>query len=199
MILPHSSQTKLGQSVASSQLHKCRNSNQQHLLLKLPSSLPSLRQKYPNFSSPAILQHALLIQSPHTFFKQSLLHSYQHIFNTSQLTGTFPTAFKQAQVTPLLKKPTLNTSHTDSYRPVSLLPFIAKRLNELFSNSYPHFCQSITYWMLTNQVSDVDIQLRLRYSWSLKPCELQKLIPNHQFSFCWIYLLLLTLLTIRSY
>ncbi len=52
--------------------------------------------------------------------------------------------------------------------------------------------------MLTNQGSDVDIQLRLRYSQSLKPCELQKLIPNHQFSFCWIYLLLLTLLTIRS-
>ncbi len=52
--------------------------------------------------------------------------------------------------------------------------------------------------MLTNQVSDMDIQLRLRYSQSLKPCELQKLIQNHQSSFCWIYLLLLTLLTIRS-
>ncbi len=33
---------------------------------------------------------------------------------------------------------------------------------------------------------------------SLKPCGLQKLIPNHRFSFCWIYLLLLTWLTIRS-
>ncbi len=32
------------------------------------------------------------------------------------------------------------------------------------------------------------IQLRLRYSWSLKPCELQKPIPNHQSSFCWICL-----------
>ncbi len=52
--------------------------------------------------------------------------------------------------------------------------------------------------MLTNQVSDVDIQLRLRYSQPLKPCGLQKLIPNHQFSFCCIYLPLLTLLTIRS-
>ncbi len=31
----------------------------------------------------------------------------------------------------------------------------------------------------------MDIQLRLRYSRSLKPCELQKLIPNHQFSFSW--------------
>ncbi len=53
--------------------------------------------------------------------------------------------------------------------------------------------------MLTNVDSDVDIQLRLCYSQSLKPCELQKLIPNHQFSSCWIYLLLLTLLTIRFY
>ncbi len=52
--------------------------------------------------------------------------------------------------------------------------------------------------MLTNQVSDVDIQLRLRYSQSLKPCEWQKLIPNHQSSFCWIYLPLLTLSIIRS-
>ncbi len=44
----------------------------------------------------------------------------------------------------------------------------------------------------------MDIRLRLRYFQSLKPCGLQKLIPNHQFSFCWIYLLLLTLLINRS-
>ncbi len=42
------------------------------------------------------------------------------------------------------------------------------------------------------------IPLRLRYYRSLKPCELQKPIPNHQSSFCWIYLLLLTLSIIRS-
>ncbi len=48
----------------------------------------------------------------------SLLPALTHIINTSHL--TFPNAFKQAQVTPLLKKTTLNTSLTDSYRPVSL-------------------------------------------------------------------------------
>ncbi len=37
-----------------------------------------------------------------------------------------------------------------------------------------------------------------RYSQSLKPCELQKPIPNHQSSFCWICLPLLTLSIIRS-
>ncbi len=44
----------------------------------------------------------------------------------------------------------------------------------------------------------MDIQLRRHYSQSLKPCGLQKLIPNHRFSFSWIYLLFLTWLTIRS-
>ncbi len=40
----------------------------------------------------------------------TLLPALTHIINTSLLTGTFPSAFKQARVTPLLKKTTLNTS-----------------------------------------------------------------------------------------
>ncbi len=55
-----------------------------------------------------------------------------------------------------------------------------------------------TTWMLNSQVSGVAIQLRLCYSQSLNPCELQKPIPNHQSSFCSICLQLLTLLIIRS-
>ncbi len=51
---------------------------------------------------------------------------------------------------------------------------------------------------LNSQVSGVAIRLRLRYSQSLKPCELQKPIPSHQSSFCWICLPLLTLSIIRS-
>ncbi len=47
--------------------------------------------------------------------------------------------------------------------------------------------------MQTSQVFGVAIQLRLRYSRSLKPYELQKLIPNHQSSSCWICLPLLRL------
>ena len=40
----------------------------------------------------------------------------------------FPTAFKEARVTPLLKKPTLNPAQVENYRPVSLLPFLSKTL-----------------------------------------------------------------------
>ncbi len=131
------------QSVASSKLHTCRNSNQPHLLLKLPSSpsVHSLRQKYPNFSSQPPYNmpswsnpsHLLQVISP------SLLPALTHIINTSLLTGTFSNAFKQAWVTPLLKKPTLNTSLTDSYRPVSLLPFIAKTLEWVVFNQLSSF------------------------------------------------------------
>ncbi len=58
------------------------------------------------------------------------------------------------------------------------------------------FFHITTNWTLNSQVSGVAIQLR--YSQSLRPCKLQKLIPNHESSFCWIYLPLLTLSIIRS-
>ncbi len=64
----------------------------------------------------------------------TLLPALTHIINTSLLTGIFPTAFKQARVTPLLKKPTLNTSLLENYRPISLLPFIAKTLEWVVFN-----------------------------------------------------------------
>ncbi len=67
----------------------------------------------------------------------TLLPALTHIIYTSLVTGIFPTAFKQAWVTPLLIKPTLNTSLIENYRPVSLLPFISKTLE----------------WVVFNQVS----------------------------------------------
>ncbi len=75
-----------------------------------------------------IPSHLLLAISP------TLLPALTHIINTSLLTGIFPTAFKQAQVTPLLKKTTLNTSLIENYSPVSLFPFIAKTLEPVFFN-----------------------------------------------------------------
>ncbi len=69
----------------------------------------------------------------------ALLPALTHIINTSLLTGIFPTAFRQARVTPLLKKPTLNTSLLENYRPVSLLPFIAKTLERVVFNQVSLF------------------------------------------------------------
>ncbi len=62
-----------------------------------------------------------------------------HIINTSLHTGLFPSAFRQARITPLLKKPTLNLSLLKNYRLVSLLPFIAKTLERVVFNQVSAF------------------------------------------------------------
>ncbi len=135
-------QTKLKQSVVSFHLHSHRTSNQLDPLLKLLSSpsVPSLRRKYP--TSP--LQPSYNMSSrpnPLAPSPSNLSHTLTstHIINTSLLTGIFPTTFKQARVTPLLKKPTLNTSLIENYRPVSLLPFIAKTLERVVFNQVSLF------------------------------------------------------------
>ncbi len=69
----------------------------------------------------------------------TLLPALTHIINTSLRTGIFPTAFKQARVTPLPKKPALNTSLLENYRPVSLLPFVAKTLERVVFNQLSLF------------------------------------------------------------
>ncbi|KAI2656683.1 hypothetical protein H4Q32_020662 [Labeo rohita] len=90
----------------------------------------------------------------------TLLPALTHIINTSLLTGTFPTAFKQAR---------------------------QKHLNESFLTRYHCFSRRTVHWMLTSQGSGAATQLKLHYCQSLKPCGLQKLIPDHWYSFCWIF------------
>ena len=55
-----------------------------------------------------------------------------HLANLSFSEGKFPTRFKTASVTPLLKNPLLAKSLPSSYRPISNLNFISKILERLF-------------------------------------------------------------------
>ncbi len=66
------------------------------------------------------------------------MHQLEFLLEPGSMT-IFPTAFKQARVTPLLKKPTLNTSLIDSYRPISLLPVISKTLERVVFNQVSLF------------------------------------------------------------
>ncbi len=138
----------------------------------------------PRSPSPSNLSHTLTGTHTH----------YQHISPHWHL----PNSVQAGSGNPLLKKPTLNTSLLENYRPVSLLPFVAKTLERVVFNQLSLFLSQYNNWMLNSQVSGVAIQQRLRYSQSLKPCELQRPIPNHLSSFCWIFLLHLTLSIIRS-
>ncbi len=75
--------------------------------------------------SPSNLSHTLT--STHTHHQH--IPPYRH----------FPHCVQAGSVTPLLKKPTLNTSLIENYRPVSLLPFIAKTLERAVFNQVSLF------------------------------------------------------------
>ncbi len=134
---------KLKQSAVSFHLHSHRTPNQLDPLLKLPifSFCPLTEAEVSKLllsSHPTTCPlDPSLAPSPSNLSPHSYQHS--HHYHTSLLTGIFPTAFKQARVTPLLKKPTLNTSLIENYRPISLLPFIAKTLERVVFNQVSLF------------------------------------------------------------
>ena len=53
------------------------------------------------------------------------------LFNRSLSTGYFPTCFKEAFITPVIKKPGLDAADANSYRPISNLSVISKLLERL--------------------------------------------------------------------
>ncbi|XP_064181317.1 uncharacterized protein LOC135249730 [Anguilla rostrata] len=61
------------------------------------------------------------------------------LVNSSLSSGCFPSSFKLAHITPLLKKPTLDPSVIQNYRPVSLLPFLSKTIERAASNQLSSF------------------------------------------------------------
>ena len=66
---------------------------------------------------------------PTTLFKSSLdclLPVITEVINRSIASSTFPSKFKTASVTPLLKKPDLEADELRNYRPVSNLPYLGK-------------------------------------------------------------------------
>ncbi|KAJ8381300.1 hypothetical protein SKAU_G00020780, partial [Synaphobranchus kaupii] len=61
------------------------------------------------------------------------------LVNSSLTSGCFPSSFKRAYITPILKKPTLDPSNIQNYRPVSLLPFLSKTIERAVSNQLSSF------------------------------------------------------------
>lgn len=56
------------------------------------------------------------------------------IVNASLASGYFPPVFKQSIVTPLLKKPTLDSDNLSNYRPISNLSFLSKLAERVVSS-----------------------------------------------------------------
>ena len=84
----------------------------------------------------------LLDPIPTTLLKDCLAETapvITTIFNRSLVEGIVPSLFKEAVVTPLIKKPTGGTSFSN-YRPVSNLPFISKVLERIVLQQLNKHC-----------------------------------------------------------
>ena len=57
------------------------------------------------------------------------------IINMSFSSGVFPTKLREAFVTPILKKPTLDRQCYKNYRPVSNISYVSKIMEKIIMNS----------------------------------------------------------------
>ena len=64
------------------------------------------------------------------------------LYNRSMTTGHFPAVYKQAIITPLLKKPDLDPTDAGSFRPISNLSVVSKLLERLVSRQLLNYVQS---------------------------------------------------------
>ncbi|KAJ8372623.1 hypothetical protein AAFF_G00280880, partial [Aldrovandia affinis] len=108
---------------------------------------------FPSFSplTDSDISHLLLSHHPTTCaldpIPSSLLQTFipniipfvTSLVNSSLSSGCFPSPFKRAHITPLLKKPSLDPSVIQNYRPVSLLPFLSKTFERATSNQLSAF------------------------------------------------------------
>ncbi len=138
--MPQSSLIKWQTSLHNIPHHNLPNTSYQQTYTRSHPSLHSLRQKSLNSSFPVILLVRLILFhliSFKPFILQLFLHSLTSL--THPFTSLHTSAFKQACITQLLKKPTLNPTLLGNYRPVSLLPFIAKTLERVVFNQVTAF------------------------------------------------------------
>jgi hypothetical protein len=64
------------------------------------------------------------------------------LFNRSLAVGHFPAGFKEAFITPLVKKPGLDVADVNSYRPISNLSVISKLLERLVARQLMQYLSS---------------------------------------------------------
>ena len=75
---------------------------------------------------------------PHTYIIASGVFGYSTPNHDSLKSGVFPSIYKSAIVTPLLKKPSLDPNDLKNYRPVSNLSFMSKFLEKIVSQLMSH-------------------------------------------------------------
>ena len=64
------------------------------------------------------------------------------LINHSMSTGHFPSTFKEAFITPAIKKPGLDITNAQSYRPISNLSVVSKLLERIVAQQLNTYLQS---------------------------------------------------------
>jgi hypothetical protein len=64
------------------------------------------------------------------------------LFNRSLATGEFPIVFKEAFITPVIKKPGLDVADPGSYRPISNLAVMSKLLERVVSAQLARYLEA---------------------------------------------------------
>jgi len=67
------------------------------------------------------------------------------LYNCSLITGHFPARFKEAFITPIVKKPGLDSADVSSYRAISNLLVLSKLLERLVARQLLHFLTVIYF------------------------------------------------------
>ncbi|KAJ1104746.1 hypothetical protein NDU88_002155 [Pleurodeles waltl] len=81
---------------------------------------------------------------PYYIFNQadaSISPYLQTIFNSSLASATFPESWKHAEVNTLLKKTTADPNDLKNFRPISLLPFLAKVIEKTVNKQLTNFLE----------------------------------------------------------
>ena len=77
------------------------------------------------------------------------------IINDSFKSGVFPSSYKSAIVTPLLKKPSLDPNDLKNYRPVSNLSFMSKLLQKVVVSQLKSHVNSSTFSVVSSLPIDL--------------------------------------------
>ena len=78
--------------------------------------------------------------------KETILPVITKIVNTSLSSGVFPASLKCALITPILKKPGLDSNLLSNYRPVPNLPFIGKVIEKAVAQQVSQHISNYQLW-----------------------------------------------------